>query len=204
MDEIVKELVKLADKLDREGKPELASAVDETIQSFAARPKAPLKKMDEKFKKDLLKFLGKVSNNLNESVSSLEELFRRLRYFGIDHEVKGLNLDESLKDMKDLAECMDGASKKFYEFSFGKKPSKDYLKDLLNSEKEQDAVDPFSFADKPEALVPMRNAPKEDVSLTGADKEAPSSEEMEGFWDGAEPEEHFEDDAQDGEISDAK
>lgn len=203
----------MADEFDRQGKIELAAAVDDAIKSFAARPKAPLKKMDEQRKEDLLKFLGTVCENLEESVTSLEELFRRLRYFGIDGEVKGLNLDEALKDMKDLSACMDGASRKFYEFSFGKKPSKDYLKDMKKSEEEQKAADPFSFARIPEGeqrdLLPTRNTPEEDASLVGADKEAPTEEEMENFWEGAggpgdkgeydeQLKKQFEDDANDG------
>ena len=111
---LIKELVKLADQLDLQGKEELAAKVDETIEVFAARPKAPLKKMDEKVKKDLLKFLGSVAKHLEESVKALEELFRRMRYFGIDHELKGLDLEESFKDMKKLHNCMDGAGRKFY------------------------------------------------------------------------------------------
>jgi len=204
MDEIVKELVKIADDLDRDGKPELAAAVDETIMSLAARPKAPLKKMDEKVKKDLMGFLGKVTNNLEESVKSLEELFRRMRYFGIDNEMKGLDLDESFKDIKKLHNCMDGASKKFYEISFGRKPPKGHLKDMLGDKKEeQSAEDPFSFARIPAEQrggEPARQTPEEDKSFVGM----PSPEEMDDFWGDKQPsEEGFEDSADDGEDEDA-
>ena len=188
---LIKELVKLADQLDLQGKEELAAKVDETIEVFAARPKAPLKKMDEKVKKDLLKFLGSVAKHLEDSVKALEELFRRMRYFGIDHELKGLDLEESFKDMKKLHNCMDGAGRKFYEYSFGRKPSRDYLKDVLKED--QDADDPFEFARlDPAQNIPERLVPKEDVSLVGADKEAPTEEEMKEFWDKAELEEEEE------------
>ena len=202
MDEIIKELVNMADEFDRQGKVELAAAVDDAIKSFAARPKAPLKKMDEKHKKDLLGFLGTVCENLQSSVSSLEELSKRLRYFGIDNEVKGLKLGDALKSMKELSDCMDGASRKFYEFSFGKKPSKDYLKDLKEKKDdgEQKSEDPFSFArfnDEQKQHVPVRNTPEEDASLVGADKEAPTEEDMENFWEGTDPD-AFEDAADDG------
>jgi hypothetical protein len=142
-------LVKIADKLDQEGKYELASKVDDFIKSMGARPKAPLKKMDEKVKHDLLKFLHTVAKNLEESAEALEELFRRLRYFGVDDNVKDFGLDKALKDISKLMDSVGGANNRFYEISFGKKPSKSDLeelkKKLTGEEDEQDARDPLSF-----------------------------------------------------------
>lgn len=149
MNDIIKELVKMADKFDSEGKTELASAVDETILSLAARPKSnkPLKKMDDKVKDELFKFLGCVCNDMDASVKALEELMRRLRYFNVDGEVKGLKLPDMLKEVKEISDKVNSATHKMYEMAFGRKLPKEYLKSLKKEDKkEQDANDPFSFA----------------------------------------------------------
>jgi hypothetical protein len=93
-----KKLVNLADKFDREGKADLADAVD-SLLSTAARPKAPLKSLDDDVKKDLLKFIHKVKENLEDSMEALQEFFRRLRYFDIGDTVKDLKLDKALKEL---------------------------------------------------------------------------------------------------------
>ena len=203
MNDIIKELVKMADRFDSEGKVKLAEAVDETIKSFGARPKSnkPLKKMDEKVKNELFKFLGCVCNDMEDSVKALEELMRRLRYFNVDGEVKGLKLPDMLKEVKELSDKVSGATNKMYEMAFGRKLPKEHLKSLTKEDKkEQDANDPFSFArisDEQKNLMPERKTPDEDVSYTGSDKEAPTTEEMDEFWGGDEPE-SFEDNANDG------
>jgi hypothetical protein len=203
MDEIIKELVKMADRFDNAGQTKLAAAVDETILSLAARPKSnkPLKKMDDKVKDELFKFLGCVCNDMTDSVKALEELMRRLRYFNVDGEVKGLKLPDMLKEVKELSDKINGATHKMYEMAFGRKLPKEYLKSLKKEDKkEQDAEDPFSFAritDEQKDLMPDRMVPDEDVSYTGTNKEAPTHEEMDEFWGGKEP--AFEDDANDGQ-----
>ena len=78
------ELVRLADRLDNEGKHTLAAAVDDVLQVTAAgRPKAPLKGLSDDVKKDLLQFLHNVKENIADSMDALDELFGRLRYFDI-------------------------------------------------------------------------------------------------------------------------
>jgi hypothetical protein len=146
---MLNKLVQLADKLDAEGKHELAEAVDETIQALAAKHKSKVKKMDEDVKKDLMKFVHNVKKNLKQSSQSLEEFFRRLRYFGIDDTVKEFGLDKSLKEIAKLLDTIDGANIKFYEIAFGKKPSKTDMDDLAKALdgklEEQNVEDPISF-----------------------------------------------------------
>lgn len=146
---MLNKLVRIADQLDAEGKHELAEVVDNVIKSFAARHKGKVKKMDEDIKKDLMKFVHNVKKNLKQSSESLEEFFRRLRYFGIDDTVKEFGLDKSLKEIAKLLDTIDGANVKFYEVAFGKKPSKDDLENLAKALdgklEEQKAEDPLSF-----------------------------------------------------------
>jgi len=126
-------LVRLADKLDREGKADLAAAIDDVLMGkSAARPKAPLKSMDEDVKKDLLKFIHRVKENLEDSMSSLEEFFRRLRYFDIGDSVKDLKLDKAFKELSKINECVDTAGKAMYALSYGKHPSKSDLEQLAD------------------------------------------------------------------------
>ena len=66
-------LVKLADKFDQEGKHELANAVDGLLTT-AARPKAPLKSLDEDVKKRLIK----VYSQCTEKFKRLNECIRRI------------------------------------------------------------------------------------------------------------------------------
>lgn len=122
---VLKSLVSMADKFDREGKQNLADAVDSILLSTAARPKStPLKNLDEDVKKDLLKFIHRVKDNVKDSVDALEEFFRRLRYFDSDEHVKDLKLDKILKELEKTHDCMDGASRTMYALTYGKHPSK--------------------------------------------------------------------------------
>lgn len=119
------ELVKLADEFDRAGKHDLADAVDQALHAEAAgRPKAPLKKLDDDVKKDLMKFLATVKKNMEDSIEALEELFRRMRYFDIDDMAKELGLDKVIKEMAKTNDCMDSATRTMYALTHGKKPSK--------------------------------------------------------------------------------
>jgi len=177
-------LTKLADKYDRDGKFELSDAVDETIKALAARPKAPLKGMDEKVKKDFLKFVNKAVDSLQESKDGLEELRRRLRYFDVADSAKGIGLDQAIQDMHSLHSGMSDANRKMFELCFGKKPSKGDLerlkaemKEMKEEKKDQNASDPFSFAHGVESLPE-----------TPLESEDPSEEEVKEFM-GAEGEE---------------
>ena len=174
-------LTKLADKYDRDGKFELSDAVDETIKALAARPKAPLKGMDEKVKKDFLKFVNKAVDSLQESKDGLEELRRRLRYFDVADSAKGIGLDQAIQDMHDLHGCMSDANRKMFELCFGKKPSRGDLEklkaEMKEEKKDQNASDPFSFAHGVESLPE-----------TPLESEDPSEEEVKEFM-GAEGEE---------------
>ena len=129
--ELISTLIVLADKFDQEGKDKLADAVDEVLTSIAARPAAPLKGLDEDVKKDLLKFLHKSEQNTKDSQADLEELMRRLRYFDVADYTKDMSLDRIFKDISKVQECLDGAKKKMYELSFGKKPSRGDLDQLV-------------------------------------------------------------------------
>jgi len=139
-------LVKLADKFDREGKGELADEVD-TLLSVAARPKAPLKTLDDDVKKDLLKFIHRVKENIEDSMEALEEFFRRLRYFDIGDTVKDLKLDKALKELEKTNECIDAASKSMYALTHGKHPSKADMEQMAEDfgSKKKETESPLEF-----------------------------------------------------------
>lgn len=139
-------LVILADKLDREGKHELADAIDQLLITAAGRPKAPLKGLGEDVKKDLLKFIHRVKGNAKNSSDSLEELGRRLRYFNAGHFMKELGLEKAVKDLDKVQECADGAFRSMYALTYGKSPT--------NSDVEQMADD-FSDQDNDEIPSPL-------------------------------------------------
>jgi len=144
---MVKEkMVELADRLDREGKYELADAVDGLFSTAAGRPRAPLKKMDDKVKKNLLKFLHDAETNMGDSIDGLEELFRRLRYFDLSGNIKEMGLDKMLKDIGKVETSLSEAKKKFYELTHGKKPLKDEMNAMFSDDGEdQSADDPIEF-----------------------------------------------------------
>jgi hypothetical protein len=125
-------LVKMADKFDRQGEFELAEKIDETLQSLAARPKAPLKNLDDDVKKNLIIFLHNADKNTKDSMKGLNEFFRRLRYFDVASMIKEMGLDKVINDMSKTQSCLDEATKKFYELTHGKKPSKVDLEDYLD------------------------------------------------------------------------
>jgi len=128
---VTTKLVSLADKFDREGKFELADAVDSVITSKAARPKAPLKGLNDDVKKSLILFVIDADKNMKSSTKGLGELFRRMRYFDIADSIKELGLDKVVKDMEKTQECLDGAKKNFYAMTFGKHPSKADIEKLI-------------------------------------------------------------------------
>jgi len=72
-DELAALLVKMADKCDSEGDFETASEIDQALQSFATRPKAPLKNLDDSVKKNLIIFIGKADKNIKDSIDGLNE-----------------------------------------------------------------------------------------------------------------------------------
>lgn len=144
--EVYSLLVKMADQFDQQGNHALASAVDDTLKSFSARPKAPLKKLDDDVKKNLIVFIHDADRNTSKSMKGLTELFRRLRYFDLADSVKDLGLDKTVKELEKTQECLDGAKKKFFELMHGKKPSKQDLDALfkdLDKAEDQSALDFF-------------------------------------------------------------
>jgi len=171
---MLKTLIKIADKLDAEKKADLASKVDETIAVFSARKKAPLKHLDEKVKRDLVGFVHKVEKNLDESVKSLEEFFRRLRYFDLSSLVKETGLNKTVDEIKAIHDCVDNAMKKIYELSYGKKPSKGDVEQMLeDSDEDRDALTFFKSQQPEESEV------EEKVEEEEGDEEIPAS-----FWEG--------------------
>lgn len=141
-----KVLVKLSDKFDQEGKYNLADKADELL-STASRPIAPFRGLGDDVKKDLLKFVHNVKKNLEDSMDSLNEFFRRLRYFGKGDLVKDLKLDRALKEMSKTHECMDAAGKTMYALTYGKHPSKADLEQMAEDfvSKPKDVSDPLGF-----------------------------------------------------------
>jgi citrate synthase len=133
-------LVKLADKFDQEGKTDLANEVDSLLLTTAARPAAPLKTLDENVKKDLLGFIHRVKENIDNSTRSLDEFFRRLRYFDIGETVKDLKLDKTFKELSKISASIDAAKRSMYALTYGKNPSRADLEQLaedFGSEKEE-------------------------------------------------------------------
>jgi len=135
-------LVKLADEFDRDGKHDLADAIDK-ILTTAGRPKAPLKGLKDDVKKSLILFLVDADKNIKSSTKGLNELFRRMRYFDIDDTIKDLGLDKVVKEMEKTQDCLDGAKKDFYAMTFGKSPSRADIEKLIEDLgiKEDDADD---------------------------------------------------------------
>lgn len=124
-----KTLFKLAEKFKQEGKTDLANEINDLL-STGSRQKAPLKSLNEDVKKDLLKFVHRVKENIEDSMEALEEFFRRLRYFDIGDTVKDLRLDKALKELSKTHECMDNAGKSMYALTYGKYPSRSDMEQL--------------------------------------------------------------------------
>jgi hypothetical protein len=113
------------------------------IYRNAARPKSskPLKKMEDKTKDELFKFLSTACKNTEETVNAIEELMRRLRYFGVDGDVKSLKLDITLKDAKELNHVLSASAHKLHELAFGRKMPKGAKKEI-NSDHEENINNP--------------------------------------------------------------
>ncbi len=150
-EEILAALIKMADQLDQEDKAELASEIDNTLESLAARPKAPLKNLSPDVKKSLLTFLYKANKNIADSVSGLSELFSRLRYFDVAYIIEDMDLDKTAADMRALQSDLNLAVNKFYEVTHGKRPSKGGVEALVNDAKdaEQNPQEFFEAQSKP-------------------------------------------------------
>lgn len=127
----ISKLIQLADKFDQEGKFDMALAVDKVLKSKAARTKPPLKGLKDDVKKSLIVFLLDAEESNQKSCKGLGELFRRMRYFDISDSIKELGLDKVLKEMQKTQDCLDTAKKDFYTMTFGKKPSRADLSNLL-------------------------------------------------------------------------
>ncbi len=145
--ETVDRLSKMADELSKKGKSELAAAVNDVLKLGAGRPKAPLKKLDEDVKKDLMRFLTTIKKNMKDSMDALQELFRRLRYFDIDDMVGQLELDKTLKDMEKTHFAMDQATKAMYALTYGKRPSKEDMDQMAEDfgVAGKDPINPLDF-----------------------------------------------------------
>lgn len=147
--ELITALVKMADKFDCDGDFELAEEIDRNLKSLATRPNASLKSLDDDVKKNLIIFLHKADNNIKDAMKGLTEFFRRLRYFDVVDMIKDMNLDRVVSDMSKTQQSLDSATKRFYEITHGKKPSKIDLAKYL--EEDQDCKDcnskedPLSF-----------------------------------------------------------
>lgn len=179
---MIKQLIKLADSLDAEGKYKLAEEVDKII-SMATRKKAPLKHLDENVKKNLIGFTHKVEKNLKDSVESLEELSRRLRYFDLAHLIKETALDKAINEMKNTSDCVDSASKKMYELSYGRRPTKDAIEQMLaDGDETSDSLIFFESQTEPKesGLEETPGSESEDEAYEA--DESDIEEMLAGFW----------------------
>jgi len=199
-DELIKMLVKMADKFDREGRFDLAEDIDRTLQSYSARPKAPLKKLDDDVKKNLIVFLHDADKGVGSSIEGLNEFFRRLRYFDVADQIKEMGLDKVVKDMEKTKGCLGDSVKKFYEITNGKRPSQKDLDGLFNDDgaTEQSALDFFDSQmakDKDEeeveveVKVDVEKEEEEDDAMDGDEDDVMDGELdflLDNFWAEAE------------------
>jgi len=179
----VNSLISLADKFDQEGKGHLSEAIDDVLTSTAG-PKAPLKKMDDEVKKELLKFLCDSEKRMTSATGDLEELTRRLRYFDLSHYAKDMGIDRTLKDISKVISSLAEAKVKMFEISFGKKPSQDDLRKLVN-EFEGDAADDGNGKHSPQAFFGKQQladdtVPEED---SASNEEDISEDDYNEFFD---------------------
>lgn len=191
-------LVKMADEFDQEGKFDLASEIDCTLKSFSARPKAPLKKLDDKVKKNLIIFVHDADQNNSKSIKGLNELFRRLRYFDFTDSAKDLGLDKIVKDMEKTQEGLESAKKKFFELMHGKKPSKkdleemfDDIVDAVKNDEGQNTLDFFDANSDDEKIIDEIDTEEniDECDSTEAEMSDEMEEELEKFLEGIENEE---------------
>ncbi len=168
-------LVKMADEFDQEGKFDLASEIDRTLMSFSARPKAPLKKLDDKVKKNLIVFVHDADQNNSKSIKGLNELFRRLRYFDFADSAKDLGLDKIVKDMEKTQEGLEAAKRRFFELMHGKKPSKkdleDMFKEIVDAARQDDGQNTLDFFE-----ANSDDGWDQDAEDSAIDKEIPAEE----------------------------
>lgn len=182
-DQIRLTLVKMADDFDRSGEHELADKVDQVLTSSAARPKAPLKGLNDDVKKSLIVFLVDAEDAMNNGCKGLSELSRRMRYFDIADAIKELGLDKVIKDMEKTQECLDSAKKDFYTMTFGKRPSKtDFEKLRKELGKDEDETDDsqmaLDFFNSDQAIdSPSVNFEKDMDSFEDSDKEVVEEKE---------------------------
>lgn len=180
-EEIITKLVTLADSLDQEGKLELASEIDKTLESFAARPKAPLKGLEDNVKKGLITFLYQAEKNLDGSITGLDEFCRRLRYFDVADIVTEMGLDRVIKDMKKVHDDMELAVRRFYEATHGKKPGKNDIAtmmadDTASKQNPQEFFDAQLKKEEPSKPEEKIEEPKP------AEEPEPSEKELDDFW----------------------
>lgn len=174
--QVISLLVKMADDFDRVGNYDLAYKADQTIKSFSSRPKAPLKKLDDDVKKNLIVFVHDADQSISKSIKGLKELFRRLRYFDLAGSVKDTGLDKLVREMEKIQHGLGGAKNKLYELMIGRKPSVQALNDFLGTQEtvdEQNALDFFARQSDTEEDTDLE--PEED----GKDIEE-SEEDIEG------------------------
>jgi hypothetical protein len=189
-------LVKMADEFDQERKFDLASEVDRALKSFSARPKAPLKKLDDKVKKNLIIFVHDADQNNSKSIKSLNELFRRLRYFDFSDSAKDLGLDKIVKDMEKTQEGLESAKKRFFELMHGKKPSKKDLEEMFNNivdavkhDEGQNTLDFFDANSDDEKAIDAEDSNDECDSTEEVEMSDEMEEELEKFLEGIEEDE---------------
>lgn len=194
-------LVKMADDFDRSGNHDLASQIDSTLKSFSARPKAPLKQLDDDVKKNLIVFVHDADQSTAKSIKGLKELFRRLRYFDLAGSAKNTGLDKLVKDMEKTQCGLGGAKSKLYEMMMGKKPSVQALDDYLGVGSETDDQGALDFFEKhtekdddPELEDTEEEIDEEEEELTSE-----LEEELESFLASLYDEEEDKDDEVEGE-----
>lgn len=149
------------------------SAKDELLVSEAARPRAPLKGLDDAVKENLIKFLIETRDNLARSVTNIEEFFRRLKYFGVDNTIRDLGLDKMLIGLKDVHSESEESVKRFYELTRGRKMKQNEL--VPKVEPEQNAMD-FFKANEPAKEKTMLGNDNPDLIEYHAKKELTEKE----------------------------
>ena len=159
---------------------------------------------NEDVKKDLLRFIHKVQKNLKDSMSALEEFFRRLRYFDIGESVKDLKLDKALKELTKIQISMDAAGRAMYALSYGKHPSKSDLAQLAEDfgGSGEDKSSPLDFFDSQSTYRdPGELEQREEEGIRELEQSMYSEKEEEPKYDPAELEKREEEGLQELEES---
>jgi len=154
-----------------------------SIEVEAARPKAPLKKVEDA---DFLNiYLIKADNKMKEVIKNLNDMFARLRFFNLYDAAKDIKLESLISEIERVEEAVSNTSAKFYEMSHGKRPGKDTFQQMV---KDFEAKDPTTqsatdfFATQMAKDVPTKEDAVEEKEEVPEEEDI-SEDDLKDFWD---------------------